>query len=61
MGVDPLVARINELARKQKSVGLSEEEMKERDRLRRKYLDQFKNSLRTQLDSITVVDKGKLH
>lgn len=61
MDIDPLVARINELARKHKSVGLSEEEKQERDQLRRKYLERFKKSLRAQLDSITVVDKGKLH
>lgn len=61
MGMDAMITRINELARKHKTVGLTEEERKERDRLRRQYLNQFKNSLRTQLDSIKVVDKNDLH
>ncbi|MCQ6560172.1 DUF896 domain-containing protein [Paenibacillus mendelii] len=54
--MEKLIARINELARKQKTVGLTEEETLERAELRRQYLDNFKRNFRVQLDSITVVD-----
>jgi len=46
------VARINELARKHKSTGLTDEELKERDRLRRQYIDAFKRSLLQQLEGV---------
>ena len=49
--------RINELARKQISVGLSEEEKIEQAQLRKEYIEAFKNSLRSQLDSIVIVDE----
>jgi uncharacterized protein YnzC (UPF0291/DUF896 family) len=58
MDHDQLVRRINELSRKQKSVGLTSEETQEQQRLRRKYIDAFKSSLRSQLDSIRIVDKN---
>ena len=40
------INRINELARKQKSEGLTEEEKQEQFILRREYIDSFKNSLK---------------
>ena len=48
------VDRINELARKAKSVGLTEGELAERDRLRRQYIDEFKANLVATLDSVRV-------
>lgn len=55
--IDPkLVERINELARKKKSIGLSEIELKEQQKLRKKYLKQFRSSMREQLDRIEFVD-----
>ncbi len=57
MDIDQLVARINELARKQKSVGLNSEEKSEQQRLRRTYIDAFKRNLKSQLDNIRIVDK----
>lgn len=57
MDMEKLVERINELARKNKSVGLTSEEMVERDALRRQYIDGFKRSVRQQLDNIEIVDK----
>ena len=39
------IDRINELARKQKSVGLTEEEKQEQYVLRREYIESFKRSL----------------
>lgn len=51
------IDRINELARKQKSEGLTEEELAEQKLLRREYIDSFKASLISQLDSIYIVDE----
>ncbi|CAM3521812.1 DUF896 domain-containing protein [Marinicrinis lubricantis] len=51
-----LIERINELARKKKSVGLTAEEQKEQANLRNKYLKIFRESVRQQLDRIEIVD-----
>ncbi|WP_010494145.1 DUF896 domain-containing protein [Paenibacillus elgii] len=56
---DLTVKRINELARKAKAEGLTEEEMDERNALRKKYIDSFKSSLRSQLDNIKFVDEDE--
>lgn len=50
------IDRINELARKNKTEGLTEEERKEREILRREYLDQFRANLRGQLEQIKFVE-----
>ncbi|MFV9509749.1 DUF896 domain-containing protein [Tepidibacillus sp. LV47] len=50
------INRINELARKAKTVGLTETEKEEQAKLRREYIDAYKASLRAQLHSIKVVD-----
>lgn len=57
MDIDALVERINQLARKQKESGLSEEELLERAKLREIYLSNIRKNFRQQLDSIEVVDK----
>ncbi len=49
------VARINELAHKAKTQGLTQEETAEREELRRAYLADFRASLRSQLDNTYVV------
>lgn len=52
------INRINELARKAKTPeGLTEEELKERDILRRAYIDSFKESLVGQLECTYIVDE----
>ena len=51
------IDRINELARKAKSEGLTTEETAERDKLRKEYIEAYRASLRSQLDSIVVVDE----
>ncbi|MMZ60583.1 hypothetical protein D3C76_548470 [compost metagenome] len=57
MDIDSLVQRINELARKHKSVGLTEEEKVERAELREIYLQNIRNNFRQQLESIEIVDE----
>lgn len=46
------IDRINELARKRKSVGLTPEELAEHEALRRQYIDEFKENLRSTLDQV---------
>ena len=49
------IARINELARKAKTTGLTPEEEQERKALREAYVAAFRESLRSQLDNTVVV------
>ncbi len=51
------INRINELARKQKAEGLTEEEKAEQSVLRREYIDSFKRSLVSQLENTYIVGK----
>ena len=51
------IDRINFLARKQKSEGLTEEEKVEQHALRREYIDSFKNSLVSQLENMYIVEE----
>ena len=53
------INRINELAHKSKSVGLTDAEREEQKILRREYIDAFKENLRAQLDRIEIVDAPK--
>ncbi|MDR6549656.1 DUF896 domain-containing protein [Paenibacillus qinlingensis] len=55
--MDKTIERINELARKAKTVGLTDAEMDERNELRRKYIDAFRGNLKVQLDSIKFTDE----
>lgn len=48
--------RINELAHKSKSVGLTEEEKEEQKVLRQEYLRDFRETLRGQIENITIVE-----
>lgn len=57
--MDPrLIKRINELSRKSKTNGLTEDEKAEQQKLRRAYIDAFKGNLRTTLESIVLVDEN---
>lgn len=49
------IARINELAKKAKTVGLTVEEEAERKVLREAYIKTFRESLRGQLDNTVIV------
>ncbi|BAL82034.1 hypothetical protein SELR_03260 [Selenomonas ruminantium subsp. lactilytica TAM6421] len=51
-----LITRINELSRKQRSTGLTEEEKKEQKNLREIYLEGIRGQMRQMLDNIEIVD-----
>ncbi|PTI39996.1 DUF896 family protein [Staphylococcus succinus] len=53
-GVD--IERINELAKKKKEVGLTENEAKEQSKLRKTYLDSFRKKFKQQIESTRVID-----
>ena len=55
MRMDEVIARINELAKKAKSEGLTDEELVERDKLRRIYIDSVKANLVGSLENTYVV------
>ena len=55
MNMDEVIARINALAAKAKTEGLTEEEIVERDKLRRIYIDNYKASLVGHLENTTIV------
>ena len=54
---DALLKRINELAHKNKEEGLTEEETKERDRLRKEYLKNFREAMRSNIEMMRIFDK----
>lgn len=55
--IDKTVERINELARKAKTVGLTDAEIDERNELRKKYIEAFRSNLKVQLDNIKFTDE----
>ena len=56
MNMDEVIARINELAKKNKAEGLTPEELAERDKLRRIYIDSVKSNLVGHLENTYIVD-----
>ncbi len=58
---DQELARINELARKSKAEGLTEDELKEQKELRQRYIEAVRMNLRGQLNNIDIINKeGKI-
>lgn len=55
MKMDEVIARINELAHKAKQGPLTPEELQERDKLRRIYIDSVKANLTGQLENTYIV------
>ena len=55
MKMDEVIARINELAAKAKQGELTPEEITERDKLRRMYIDSVKANLVGQLENTYIV------
>ncbi len=52
-----LINRINELARKKKESGLSDDELHEQQLLRQRYLEEFRAGFKQRLDSVKVIDE----
>lgn len=52
-----MIERINVLAKKKKTVGLTEDELVEQRHLYKEYLDAFRENLKSQLDLIEIVDE----
>lgn len=48
------ISRINELYHKSKGEGLTEEEKKEQQALRKEYLDAIKKNMRATLDQVSI-------
>ena len=57
MTMEDKIARINALARKAKAEGLTDDEREEQAQLRRDYIDYVKANLKSQLDSLYVLDE----
>ena len=57
MTMEEKIARINALARKAKAEGLTDDEREEQAQLRRDYIDSVKANLKSQLDSLYVLDE----
>ena len=55
MNMNEIIARINELAHKAKAQGLTPEELAERDKLRRIYIDSVKANLVGQLENTYIL------
>ncbi|MBF0819283.1 DUF896 family protein [Streptococcus acidominimus] len=51
------IDRINELAKKKKEVGLTEEELKEQAALREEYIEGYRRSVRAHIEGIKIVDE----
>ena len=54
-----LINKINELANKKKTIGLTDEEIALQKELRKQYLALFKEGLKQQLEAIEIVDEPK--
>lgn len=55
MDMNAVIARINELAKKAKTEGLTEAELEERAKLRRIYIDSVVGNLKGQLENTYIV------
>lgn len=59
MSIDQkLIDRINFLANKRKTVGLTKQELKEQQELRQEYLRLFREGFKQRLDNIVFVDEN---
>ena len=60
--IEDVIKRINELAKKAKTEGLTEEETVERDKLRRIYINSVVGNLEAELKNTYIMDeKGNKH
>lgn len=58
MDMEELLRRINELAHKKKTDGLTKEELEEQAALRQAYLKNFREGFKDQLLSMKIVDEN---
>ena len=49
------IARINELARRQRETGLTEDEAEEQKLLRQEYITEYREALRAQLENTYII------
>lgn len=56
LSMQEVIARINELAKKAKTEGLTEEETQERATLRSRYVASVRENLSAQLDNTVIVE-----
>ncbi|MDR2977286.1 MAG: DUF896 domain-containing protein [Streptococcaceae bacterium] len=59
MVTDAEIARINELARKKRAEGLTEDELAEQQNLRQLYINSVKENFRAQLENVEIVDDNE--
>ncbi len=57
MRINDIIDRINELAKKKRTVGLTPVELEEQKELYKRYLGNIREQVKAQLDNIEVVDK----
>lgn len=55
--MDEMIKRINELAKKSKAEGLTDEEKAEQAELRGKYIEAFRQGVKNTLNNVYVVDE----
>ncbi len=55
--MEELIKRINELSRKSKNEGLTEEEKKEQNLLRQKYIQAFRQGMQNTLNNVYIMDE----
>ena len=60
MEMTELIKRINEIAKKKRTVGLTVEEEIEQKKLYREYLDNIRGQDKGHLDNITIVDADQV-
>lgn len=57
MRINDMIDRINELAKKKRTIGLTPVELEEQKELYKRYLGNIREQVKAQLDNIEVVDK----
>ncbi len=57
MRINDMIDRINELAKKKRTVGLTPVELEKQKELYKRYLGNIREQVKAQLDNIEVVDK----
>ncbi|WP_018658674.1 DUF896 domain-containing protein [Allofustis seminis] len=55
--MEELINKINHLAHKEKTIGLSEAEKAEQQELRQQYLEAFRKNFKSQISTIKIVDE----